>query len=242
MRRFTVMGLVVAVLAAACSGGPSKDVLAFCDAFVEVEAAFSGEPDPATIGGLIDRVDELAPSAIATDIGTMTTTARTVLSTGDFAAFESDEFGAASEAVDDYLVAECGYETFTVSAIDYAYEGVPERVKSGTVAIEFQNDGTEFHEILLMRRNEGVTEGFAELLGLPEEEAMTKVTMVGAEFAEPGGSGTTFVRLDPGAYAILCFIPVGATPENLPALESGEFEGGPPHFTLGMLAELTVED
>jgi hypothetical protein len=49
-----------------------------------------------------------------------------------------------------------------------------------------------------------------------------------------------FVDLEPGRYVIACFLPVGATPENMEALESGELQG-PPHFTQGMLEEFTVE-
>lgn len=235
------IGLVVLVVAAACSSGPSEEVLAFCDTFVEVEAAFGGEPDPATIGGLLDSLDSSAPPEVADSVGTMTTAARAVLETGDFALFESDEFSVANDAVDDYMVEECGYETVSVTARDYAYEGAPDELDAGMVAIEFGNDGSEFHEIAILKKNDGVTESFEELLALPEDEAMAKVTMLGIEFAEPGGSGTTYADLSAGDYAFICFIPVGATPENLPALESGEFEGGPPHFTQGMIAEFTVE-
>ena len=39
---------------------------------------------------------------------------------------------------------------------------------------------------------------------------------------------------------IVCFLPVGATPDNMEALESGELQG-PPHFTEGMVEEFTVE-
>jgi hypothetical protein len=53
---------------------------------------------------------------------------------------------------------------------------------------------------------------------------------------------------EPGRYALLCFIPIGADPqEYLDAIAAdggGKPEGvadGPPHFTAGMYAELTVE-
>ena len=49
----------------------------------------------------------------------------------------------------------------------------------------------------------------------------------------PGESDTTFMELEPGRYAAVCFIPQGTTQDT---------EGsGPPHHTLGMLGELTVE-
>ena len=64
--------------------------------------------------------------------------------------------------------------------------------------------------------------------------------MPGASFAAPGESDTLFVDLEPGRYVIVCFLPVGATPDNMEALESGELQG-PPHFTEGMVEEFTVE-
>jgi hypothetical protein len=95
----------------------------------------------------------------------------------------------------------------------------------------------------VLRVNDGETMSITEILALPEEEAMTKVSFVGGTFAMPGdenNTGATFVDLTPGEYAFVCSVPVGATPDNIPALESGEFEGGPPHFTQGMVAEFTV--
>ena len=55
----------------------------------------------------------------------------------------------------------------------------------------------------------------------------------GAAFAAPDESDTTFMRLEAGRYGGACFIPQGTTHDT---------EGsGPPHFTLGMFAEFTVE-
>jgi hypothetical protein len=239
--RMVGVGVMMAVAAAACSSSPSDEVLAFCDTFVAVEASFSGEPDPAELGALLDDLDSSAPSEVAGDVATMTAAARGVLETGDFTAFESDEFASAEDAVDGYMVDECGYEQAAVTAVNYAYEDAPTTIDAGTVAITLTNEGTELHEIAIVRRNDDVTLGFEELLALPEDEAMAMVSLHGIEFQEPGNSGTTFVDLDAGDYAFICFIPVGATPENLPALMSGEFEGGPPHFTVGMVHEFTVE-
>lgn len=240
--RMVGVGLVMAVAAAACSSGPSDEVLAFCDTFVAVEASFGGEPDPAQLGALLDELESSAPVEVERDVATMTTAARAVIETGDFTAFEGDEFAAAEETVDAYMLDECGFEELSVTAIDYAFVDAPTTVATGTVALGFSNNGTEAHEIAIARINDGVTASFDEILALPEEEAGGLVTFVGGDFAMPGGESTAFVDLEPGAYAFICFVPQGATPENLPALESGEFEGGPPHFTLGMVHEFTVEE
>jgi hypothetical protein len=43
----------------------------------------------------------------------------------------------------------------------------------------------------------------------------------------------------PGRDIDICLLPTGATPENMPLIESGEHEGAP-HFTRGMVQEFTV--
>ena len=65
----------------------------------------------------------------------------------------------------------------------------------------------------------------------------------GAEMIPAVGDGT--IR-DAGRYVLFCAIPVGADPQeylDAAATSRGppQVEGGPPHFTQGMYAELTVE-
>ena len=90
----------------------------------------------------------------------------------------------------------------------------------------------------MLRKNEGVTESWDELLQLPEEEAMEFVTEVGGAFAPTKGSvGLGVFELEAGEHIALCFIPVGTSMGA-----DGEFvEGdGPPHFVEGMRHEFTV--
>ncbi|MDQ3738852.1 MAG: hypothetical protein M3337_06760, partial [Actinomycetota bacterium] len=99
----------------------------------------------------------------------------------------------------------------------------------------------EVHEIILIRRNDDVTESFDELLALPEEEAMSKTTFAGAAFADPGEEGQAVVNLEAGEYIALCFIPEGTTPEVMAEMETGGTEPqGQPHFMKGMQHEFTV--
>ena len=51
---------------------------------------------------------------------------------------------------------------------------------------------------------------------------------MGDAHAEPGKTDYAVVRLEPGRYAVSCFIPVGGG------------ESGPPHASRGMFAEFTV--
>lgn len=127
----------------------------------------------------------------------------------------------------------------TVTAVDYAFSGIPDEVAAGT-EFSLVNEGAEAHELVLIRRNDGVTESFEELLALPEEDAMEFAAVIGAVFADPGAeSGDTLTAAEPGDYLAVCFVPVGTTS----AEASMDMENmGPPHFVEGMLLEFTVTE
>ena len=242
--------MVPALVLAACSGGPSADVSAFCDSVVNVEALLSSEPDDSAAWAeeattALTALQEDAPDEVSGAVGTITDALIPAIESGDeeqfFAAFESEEVGEASEVVDSYMVDECGWEVTPVTAREYEFEGDLDGLEAGMNGLGFENGGTELHEMVLFRINDDATESIDELLALPEEEAQGKVTDAGGAFGFPGDTDTVFVDLDPGRYAIVCFLPVGATPDNMEALESGEFDDAPPHFTQGMFREFTVE-
>lgn len=106
-------------------------------------------------------------------------------------------------------------------------------VKSGPVAVTLKNEGEELHEIGLLRLNDGVTLTAEQLFMLPEEEGRKMATPAGFVFAAVGQSATSFLDLEPGKYVIGCFVPVGSK-------QGVEDAQGPPHFTEGMAADLTV--
>jgi hypothetical protein len=151
----------------------------------------------------------------------------------------------------------------TVTGYEYAFGDLPSSVPAGT-SLAFMNTGAEVHELIVARKNDGVTESWDELIALPEEEAFQKVTTFGPLFAAPGESATfgigpagpapmTALTLDQeGEYLALCFIPQGTTelpdfsaeaaPASSVAPTSTESMApqGPPHFVLGMRQEFTV--
>jgi plastocyanin len=136
-------------------------------------------------------------------------------------------------------------DSVTVTGTDYAYAGVPPTTPAGTT-FGFVNEGGEVHEMTIVRKNDGVTRTFDELLALPEDEAMSQVTFVGAAIAGPAETApTTLTVAEPGEYLMVCFIPQGTT--SLPSLDPNAsapptgLGDGPPHFTLGMAAEFTVQ-
>jgi len=214
---------------------------AFCDSVVEVNSAVSqteleeGSPEAdivaagETLAPLFGSIAENAPEDLAATAGELNDAVQP-LTEGDAEAFNQDSTfetytGFLADAVD-----ACEFDTVDVTGVDYAFEDVPETIEAGTVAFNFTNAAeSEEHEMIVFRRADGVTLGFEELLELSEEESADKIEFKTAAFAPPGAEGATLAELDPGAYAMICFIPVGGG------------EDGPPHFTEGMIQEFSVE-
>ena len=248
--RSWLIGTVMIGLVPAACGGTSAEVTDFCESVVEAEASISNGPgdDAAAWAGQITEtltgLEELAPDEVSGAVSTMTGILIPAIESGDeeamFAGLESTEFREASEVVDGYMTDECGWQVADVTAVDYQFEADLAGLEAGYNGFTFENAGTEMHEMALIRFNDDTTETIEELFELPEEEAFAKITMPGSSFAAPGEADTLFVDLEPGRYVIACFLPVGATPDNMEALESGELQG-PPHFTQGMLEEFTIE-
>lgn len=213
---------------------------AFCDAVVAFNSKVptidlddsSSEADIQATGDelipLWDDIRENPPEAVEAEVDELST-AIDGLAEGDATAFNEEATFETYTAMIGKAVPECDFESVDVEAVDYAFEGVPDTVAPGTYALELTNSSEdEPHEMVLFKKNDPEAD-IQDLLALPEEEAQEQVTFVGATFAEPGGSSASLIELEEGAYAMVCFIPVGGG------------EGGPPHFTEGMLAELTVE-
>ena len=245
---------------ATTAAGAAGDVEEYCAGVLEIETV--GEPDidfesaseeevaeavkqlaREQYQPLAQEVQAVAPDEIAADVDTLVAAVDELALTGDFeAAFETPDVIAAEERVHAFDLANCGWDQVDVNAVDYAFQGIGATYEPGPVSFELSNQGEELHELVLLRRNDGVTESFQEILAGGEEEGMTKVTSLGGTFATPGEGDYAVADLEPGEYAAVCFIPVGSTPEAVAAAEeSGEEpEGGPPHFTRGMVSEFTV--
>lgn len=228
------------------------DVDAFCTAAVEVET-LSGQGPPVDFEAatpeeietamaefseqlepVLQEVEQTAPEEVSQDVETLTGQIRQALETGDDSTLVSEEFLAADEAIDEYMLDNCGFEQIEATGVDYEYEGLPDTVPAGTVAVTFDNQGDEVHEIGIVRINDDVTASIDELLAMPEDQAMSMVSFTGVAYANPGESDTTFLEMQPGRYAAVCFVPEGTTHMDMPG-------DGAPHFTLGMVGEFTAE-
>ena len=192
---------------------------------------------------LAHEIRGLAPAAIRPDIEVLVGAVDQVVETGDFeGVFGRPEVKRASAVVHRHDLSACGFRRVDVTAVDYSFQGLPSTLPAGTVSFELFNTGKEVHELAVLKKKDGVTETFDAILALPEEQAMTKVTFEGGTQARPQEPDVYVLQqLERGSYAVVCFVPVGTTPEAADAASrTGKQPEGPPHFTQGMKAELTV--
>jgi len=234
------------------AGGGGDDLDAYCEASFAIGTAPEPEIDfetatPEEISAgvktyvtedlqpLVDDVLAVAPDELADDADVLAGALAEMGETGDFAAFETPEVQAADDRVHAFDLENCGWAQVDVTAKEYAYDGIPDELEAGPTSFEFANEGKELHELGMVRVNDGVTETTDELLALPEEQVMEKITFMGSPaFADPGSGEYKVVDLEPGRYIVACFVPVGTTSQEAPPVD------GPPHAFQGMVAEFTV--
>ncbi|HEY8524677.1 MAG TPA: hypothetical protein VIL48_06935 [Acidimicrobiales bacterium] len=228
------------------------DTAAYCDAHLALESApppdidfATATPDEITEGvrtyaadvmrPLAEEVLATAPDELSDDFAVLDAALDQMAASGDPSAFDAPEATEAERRIHAHDLEACEWATVDVTAADYAFDGLPDELTAGVTSFELANEGQEAHELLLLRKNDGVTQSAEELLALPEEEAMELVTMVGdPPSAPPGADDYAIVDLEPGDYVAACFVPTGATGEDGPP------PAGPPHAAHGMVAEFRV--
>jgi hypothetical protein len=228
------------------------DSVAYCEASVAVESA--GEPDvdfetaspdeiataiqtfaADTLLPLVDEAIAAAPPELDEEAQVMRSALQQLADTGDSAAVETPEFKEAEQTVHAFDVETCGWRTVEVVTRDYTFEGIPSQLPAGPTTFDMTNEGTDVHEVVVLRKNAGVTESVEQLLELPDDEVETKIQIVGVAGPVPSGEEAyVFADLAPGNYIAICFLPVGMTSMDGPPPE------GQPHFMSGMVTEFTV--
>ena len=135
-----------------------------------------------------------------------------------FAVTENNEMGAAVPEAD-----------VTVALVDFAF-GLPLEHQAGPQTWLLENVGHQWHEMGVFKVDEGMTvSALRETLmnANPEEELPYEPVFFWAPMG-PGGKVWVTVDLDPGTYAVICFLP------DISA------EEGTPHFAHGMEQIITV--
>lgn len=231
LTRLAGLTLIAGLAITACGSDDADDAVempaAACDAYAAIGAATFG--DPSTIGDSIAALHTAAPAELHESITTYGEALEAAFG-GDEDAMSSEEYLAADRAIGAAIFESCDVgATLDVKGIDYAFEGIPDEIPAGRVAIRFTNDTeqAEAHEMFIMRRAEGADEPVTELFELPEEELFSKAIPTAVAFADDaGGSNVALVDLEPGEYIAICMIP--ATTD------------GAPHANHGMVDEFTV--
>ena len=138
--------------------------------------------------------------------------------------------------------------TLEITAIEYEFEGVPESVPAGTT-LSLANIGAEPHQIVALLLPASETRSVQEIAALSDEEQSaifggepdpaTVLLAASGTTDTPGAVAGDGSLTEPGRYALICFLPVGATDDILNAggPPEGEFES---HVDRGMVAELNV--
>jgi hypothetical protein len=208
---------------------PTTDLDAFCDAYVEAAAMTAGPPrdDPRQF---LAAMIENAPGEIADDAETLAAQFELRI---EAAGPPLPEYLESSARVGLHAAENCADEQLEVTAVDHEFEGIPSTMTAGRQAIVLTNEGSEWHEVIIFRKSDGVTEPYAALLEMPDSGDMA--TGVGGAFAGPGERSGIVVDLAPGEYAAVCFIPVGTT-----SLDGALPDPIVPHFAQGMVNDFSV--
>jgi uncharacterized cupredoxin-like copper-binding protein len=117
--------------------------------------------------------------------------------------------------------------TITVIARDYSFTVPDTVVPAGYVDVTLDNEGKQDHQLQIVKLGRSTFDQF-KAAAITTDIGAVKPGVVfvgGPNDAAPGKSTTATVKLEPGLYAVACFIP-GAD--------------GKPHAAKGMLGELQV--
>lgn len=114
----------------------------------------------------------------------------------------------------------------TVNAYDYFYEA-PNPVPAGVVTLRLINRGQDFHNIWIVKIDEGYAfSDFMRAMGPGRALPSWFTPLGGPESPEPGQESRLTVELQPGRYALACLLPAAAH--------------GTTHMAKGMFLPLTV--
>ena len=122
-------------------------------------------------------------------------------------------------------------------------------VSAGFVPVRVRNEGDEPHQLVVARLHDGVTldEFAAAAAGEGEAAAGALVTYAGGvNVVEPGATGEGFADLEPGRYALLCFVPsadgVGHLHKGMAATIEVVDDGSPVAAPSDVVETVTLRD
>lgn len=162
---------------------------------------------------------------------------------GDYSLLDRPEHLEASGTVHAFDVERCDWNQVKITLDEYAYTGMPAELEAGVTSLDFDNIGSEVHEATLFAVDESATRTVKELLDLGPESPVAAqfLELIGHLEIRPDGTPDDYGIQDfaPGRYAMICYLPVGSTPERI---DDPNFspEGTDRHYSRGEIAEFTV--
>lgn len=242
----------------ASAGGEDEQAEAklakYCPAVVELETAAAGLDEAQSeeearayynreMKPVLDELQANAPQEIKAPLDGLVGSIEKLLSGGEISEAEEKRGDEAEDQLHAYDLEHCGWSRVDVVGGEYAFNGVPATLPVGTASVEFENKGTEVHEMVVFKKKAGVTDSLDSLLAIEDEqEGASKIEPVGyLGGVHPGDREFLLADLTAGDYAMVCFYPVGTTPEKFAAEEASPGQlTGEPHFSKGMRAEFRV--
>lgn len=241
-----IVGALIGI--APASAQPTPEVTAFCSAALSADAAVrkvqtGGKPkqrDVQAVEAAFSQVESTAPPDIAPQVQAVVAAVRQALPRGEDPAEAAPAFDQSFSAIQQYRYNSCGYQQLDVTGIEYEFQGLPETLPAGPVAVKFTDTGAELHELVVIRLKG--KESVRKFLGLPEKEQRQKGELIGATEAEQNQTSYTIIDFSkPGRYAVACFFPRGSTSEEAAEEAEHEHGGGRPHWRDGMRAQIRVQ-
>jgi len=208
--------------------GPSVaqtgDIAAFCSARLEGSVAEGKAANLATMNKAIG----VAPAAVSAEITALRDAFR---KKGD-KLFETKAGNRLIVAVDSWVYDNCPGTKVPLTAIDYAYQGVPATLAAGPTTFKMTNAAPKEDHMMAIAKLTPAAQGrdLEKLLQLPDKKANKYFEEVGGGFLYASAGETSYapVTLEPGTYAYACFLPMRGK------------SNGAPHFTEGMYGTFTV--
>ena len=159
------------------SGGTEEaageDVDAYCTAVLSLEqtaALADPEADPVAFAESLlveaTAVEEVAPAEVAPAVSEGIAILQGVADTGDPSQLAGLE--AATAPMHEFDLANCGWEVSDVTMADFSFTGIGDEMTAGVHSFELANEGAEAHVLVLVRKAEGVTQSWEEILAAGE--------------------------------------------------------------------------
>ena len=239
--------LAAAPAVAGAQTQPPPDVTAFCDAANKADKAVAkiqsgGKPKQSDVQAAqtaLSQAESTAPPEIASQVQAVVAATQTAAQSGRDPNQVDPNFEQNFNVLQRYRYNACGYTQVDVTGVEYEFLGLPKTVPAGNVAIRFTDNGTELHELEIVRVKG--KDSAKKIAGLSEKELAKKTESVGGTFATQGQTSYTIADMSkPGRYVALCHLPVGSTSEEA-AAKAEKKHDHKSHAQQGMYAQITVE-